>query len=249
MAERKPLVLIGGRIREIPAADTIPAANAPAGGSTVAVYVDQTPDNGTYGTLAGAVNGSNAVFTVSQGSYLSGTLQVYINGQLQTQGATNDYQETTPNSGTFTFVAAPISGEVVTAVYQKAVVNLAGGNLSGALNEFEGAPIASASTTDIGAAGGNFVIITGSATITALGTAQAGSRRLLRFTGQPTLTHNATSLILPGALNFVPNIEDLIEFTSEGSGNWRMTGYFPTLQSPPSFYGQLMARMAGNIMF
>lgn len=82
-------------------------------------YIDQTPDNGTYGTLSGSVNGTNTVFTVSQGSYISGTLVVYRNGQLQTQGASNDYQETTPGSGTFTFISAPLTGDVITAMYNK----------------------------------------------------------------------------------------------------------------------------------
>lgn len=84
----------------------------------VSYFVDQTPDNGSYGTLVGSVNGSNALFTVAQGRYSVGTLVVYLNGQLQTQGASYDYQETTPGSGTFTFITAPITGDVITAQYQ-----------------------------------------------------------------------------------------------------------------------------------
>lgn len=91
------------------------------GGSATTIYIDQTPDNGAYGLLAGAVNGVNAVFTVSQGSYTTGTLSVYLNGQLLTQGASNDYQETTPGSGTFTFITAPATGSIVTSSYQKNV--------------------------------------------------------------------------------------------------------------------------------
>lgn len=98
----------------------------PVGGSGGGYFVDQTPDNGTYGLLAGSVNSSNTVFTVSQGSYSTGTLVVYVNGQLQTQGASNDYQETTPASGTFTFITAPTTGDIVTAQYQTAAGNTGG---------------------------------------------------------------------------------------------------------------------------
>lgn len=94
-----------------------------------------------------------------------------------------------------------------------------------AINEAKGADIASAGTTDIGAATGNFVHITGTTTITALGTVQAGTRRVLKFDGALTLTHNATSLILPGGANITTAAGDTAIFVSEGSGNWRCVSY------------------------
>lgn len=102
---------------------------------------------------------------------------------------------------------------------------LAGGTMSGAINEYKGADIASAATTDIGAATGNYVDITGTTTITALGTIQAGTRRIVRFTGALTLTHNATSLILPTGANITTTAGDTAEFVSLGSGNWRCVQY------------------------
>ena len=88
--------------------------------------IDQTPDNGTYSLLSGTVNGSNKVFTTSQSKYVSGTLQVFLNGQMQAQGTgVNDWAETTPGSGTFTFVTAPITNDIITAYYQS-VVSTAG---------------------------------------------------------------------------------------------------------------------------
>jgi len=80
-------------------------------------FIDQTPDNGTYGFLAGSVDGINTLFTVSQGVYITGTLAVYLNGLLQFQGASDDWQETTPASGTFTFNTAPLTGDIITAIY------------------------------------------------------------------------------------------------------------------------------------
>ena len=72
----------------------------------------------TYGVLSGLVNSSNTVYTVSLGSYVSGSLRVYLNGQLQTQGTSEDWVETTPASGTFTFATAPATGDIIIAVYQ-----------------------------------------------------------------------------------------------------------------------------------
>ena len=55
--------------------------------------------------------------------------------------------------------------------------------------------IASAATTDIGATASRNVRITGTTTITALGTAPNGATRQLRFAAALTLTHNATNRI------------------------------------------------------
>lgn len=97
--------------------------------------------------------------------------------------------------------------------------------MSASLNQAKGADIASATTTDIGAATGNYVDVTGTTTITGLGTVQAWTQRIVRFTGALTLTHNATSLILPGGANITTAAWDVAHFVSLGSGNWRCTAY------------------------
>lgn len=89
----------------------------------------------------------------------------------------------------------------------------------------KGADIASATTTDIGAATGEFVDVTGTTTITGLGTIASGIRRVVRFTGALTLTYNATSLILPGSSNITTANGDIAMFRSLGSGNWVCTSY------------------------
>jgi len=89
----------------------------------------------------------------------------------------------------------------------------------------KGADIASAATTDIGAATGRFVHITGTTTITSFGTKTAGVIRILTFDGALTITHNATSLILPGAANIGTSAGDTAVFVSEGGGNWRCVSY------------------------
>lgn len=89
----------------------------------------------------------------------------------------------------------------------------------------KGADIASAATVDLSTATGNYVHITGTTTITALGTLTAGLSFLLVFDGVLTFTHNATSLILPGAANITTAAGDRCEVVSLGSGNWRCMWY------------------------
>ncbi|MDQ3047055.1 MAG: hypothetical protein M3R27_05855 [Bacteroidota bacterium] len=101
----------------------------------------------------------------------------------------------------------------------------AGDSLTGALNEAKGANIASAATTNIGAATGNTIHITGTTPITALGTIQAGTERKVVFDDVLILTHNATSLILPGGANITTIAGDAAVFVSEGSGNWKCVSY------------------------
>ena len=89
----------------------------------------------------------------------------------------------------------------------------------------KGSDIASAATTDIGAVAGVMHDITGTVTITSLGTVSAGIWKILKFEGALTLTHNATSLILPGGTSILTVDGDIGIFISEGSGNWRCVSY------------------------
>ncbi|MBV4459167.1 hypothetical protein KVG96_14500 [Pseudomonas sp. COR58] len=97
---------------------------------------------------------------------------------------------------------------------------IAGGTLTGAMNDAPPQSIASGATTDIGAATSNVVYITGTTTITNFGTIAAGARRTVRFTGVLTLTYNGASMILPTGANITTAINDSAEFLSMGSGNW-----------------------------
>lgn len=102
---------------------------------------------------------------------------------------------------------------------------VAGGTLTGALNAATPVTIASASTVAIGAAASNIVNVTGTTTITAFDTIAAGAEREVAFAGILTLTHNATSLILPGAANITTAAGDVAVFRSLGSGNWQCVSY------------------------
>lgn len=87
--------------------------------------------------------------------------------------------------------------------------------------------VASASTVDLSAYPERLIPISGTTTITSLGTVAAGITKVLRFQSALVLTHNATSLILPGAANITTAAGDQAEFKSEGSGNWRCMWYTP----------------------
>lgn len=91
--------------------------------------------------------------------------------------------------------------------------------------------IASATTTDIGGESSYRLNVTGTTTITGFGTT-ANARKLLRFSDAVTLTHNATSLILPGGANITTAAGDVFEFISDGSGNWRCVGVILASGSP-----------------
>jgi microcystin-dependent protein len=84
-----------------------------------------------------------------------------------------------------------------------------------------GSTIASAATCNIGAANAEYLAVSGTTTITAFDSVAAGVYRVLKFDGALTLTHNATSLILPGGASITTAANDVAGFRSLGSGNWR----------------------------
>lgn len=96
------------------------------------------------------------------------------------------------------------------------------------VNSFKKATIASATTTDLGTLAGNMAEVTGTTTITSFGSSASTDRPLfyVRFTGALTLTHNGTSLILPGSANITTVAGDAGLFEYLGSGNWRCLGYY-----------------------
>jgi hypothetical protein len=97
----------------------------------------------------------------------------------------------------------------------------------------QGSAIASAATTAIGAAGtALYATVTGTTAITSLGTVGAGTFRIVEFAGALTLTHNATSLKLPGAANITTAAGDIAFFISLGGGNWKCLHYSKADGSP-----------------
>lgn len=121
-----------------------------------------------------------------------------------------------------------VTGNAGTATTLQTARTISGVSFNGSadidIEDRLGAAIASAATTTIGTRGlGDYIHITGTTTITSFGTAAAaGVRRTLIFDGALTLTHNATSLICPGAANIVTVAGTIIEVVAETTANWRV---------------------------
>jgi len=82
------------------------------------------------------------------------------------------------------------------------------------------------SSTDLSTVGSNYIAVSGTATVvTSFGILAAGIEKTLYFNAAHTLTHNATSLIIPTGANIVCAAGDVGKFVSLGSGNWRCTSY------------------------
>ena len=93
-----------------------------------------------------------------------------------------------------------------------------------AVNEVKGADVASAGTINLTTATGNLVHVTGTTTITAI-TIPSGAERTVVFDGVLTLTHHATTLILPGGANITTAAGDSMVVRGDGSGNARVVSY------------------------
>jgi hypothetical protein len=99
--------------------------------------------------------------------------------------------------------------------------------------------LASAATCDLGAAGSNNILVTGTTAITALGSSASVSAPLyqVEFAGALTLTYNSTSLILPGGVSIATAAGDAMLALYQGSGNWRVLDYMTADGSPVSVTG------------
>ncbi len=96
-----------------------------------------------------------------------------------------------------------------------------------AFYECKGSTLTAAATVNLSLATGNFVHVSGTTTITSFGTLPAGSRFIVCFDDAVIVTYNATTLIIPGAANITTTAGDCMMLISEGSGSWRVVGYFP----------------------
>lgn len=89
----------------------------------------------------------------------------------------------------------------------------------------QGSDVASAGTISLGE--GGYFNITGTTTITDIdfGTDKAGRKAWVQFAGALTLTHNASTLILPTGANITTAAGDTACFVSEGSDAVRCVAY------------------------
>lgn len=156
----------------------------------------------------------------------AGALTLTNSGSLVLPGGAN----ITTAAGDFAVFRGYSAGVVRCVSYTRAdgrPVKLveAGLTMTGAVNFAPAVTLPSGATVDLGVAGSNNITISGSVTITSLGTAADGVERKVTFSGSPTITHNATSLILPGNTSITAAAGDTAEFVSLGAGNWRCRSY------------------------
>lgn len=98
-------------------------------------------------------------------------------------------------------------------------------SMSGAaINEAETGAIPSAATVDLSATAGNFVVISGVATITSFGTIAGGARRTIVATGAFTIAASG-NIVMPAAASYTCASGDILTFRSEGSGIWVLESY------------------------
>lgn len=99
---------------------------------------------------------------------------------------------------------------------------LTSNSFTGAQKWAKGANLASAASLTLGT-DGNLFHVTGTTTITAI--SGSASPATLVFDGALTLTHNGTSLILPGGANIATAAGDVAVFVNDGGSNWRCVSY------------------------
>ncbi len=127
---------------------------------------------------------------------------------------------------------ALVSTGVYLLVYDGANFVLANPSVGANLLPAKGTAVASAATTDIGSANSDYVEVSGTTTITSLGTTSARNHVWVKFQGALTLTHNATSLVLPTGANITTAAGDVAEFVRSTGGNWQCLGYHPANGKP-----------------
>lgn len=84
--------------------------------------------------------------------------------------------------------------------------------------------LASASTVDLGSKPFRCIYITGITTITSFGAA-TNEFKIVKFEGALKITHNATSLVVPGGMDMTTAAGDILIAVSDGSGNWTLVSY------------------------
>ena len=176
--------------------------------------------------------------TTNPNGFLTANAPTTLTGDVTGTG-TGSFATTLANSGvtagTYTKVTVDAKGRVtagdqslpadVTNALGYTPVNRAGDTLTGTVNWNTTATVASAATTSIGPATSNSINVTGTTTITSFGASTSGALRLLNFAGILTLTHNATSLVLPTAANITTQAGDSALFVSIGGSNWKCVSY------------------------
>ena len=124
-----------------------------------------------------------------------------------------------------TAAAGTNTTQLATTAFVHNYLPLSGGTMSGALNYATPVIVAAASTTAIGAAAGNVVWVTGTATISSFDTILNGGTRIVVFASSGSVLVASSTLVLPGGASITVNANDVFEFVCSGTNAWICTSY------------------------
>jgi hypothetical protein len=166
---------------------------------------------------------------------------VTAGGFPQARQSNDTLTATTLTGGTTITGALTASG----AVTLTATTLTGGTTITGALTAngavyLSAASIAAAATVDLSGVSGNTITITGSASITSLGTVPAGAQFILRLAANPVFVYNGTSMLIPGGVNYSGSPNDVINAVSLGGGNWEI--------APVPFNGGSIVPVVGSAL-
>ena len=132
-------------------------------------------------------------------------------------------------AGTTTITVANDSGSIDSGIssVSYSVTSANNPSINADMVHRKGTAVASAATCNIWGIVGDYVHVTGTTTITSLGTAPyAGAERTVIFDGALTLTHNATTLVLPGGANITTAANDRMVVRADTTANMIVLSYF-----------------------
>lgn len=231
-------------------------------GKNSATAVGGLPTTG--GTMTGALNeakGANIAsaasvnLTTATGNFINITGTTNITGIILAVGA----ERTVIFDGILTLtngasLILPGGFDIITAVGDAMIVRGESGGITRVINyqpvtgiivnQAKGANIASAGTINLNTTTGDYVHVTGAVTITAI-TLNSGRSITVVFDGALTLTHNATTLILPTGANIVTAAGDTMVVRGDGLGNTRVISY--NRANGDTIFGSAMKLVGGPV--
>ena len=190
------------------------------------VHVTGTTTITSFGTAPQAGAWKKVIFdgalTLTHGANLN------LPGSANITTAANDWALVYADTTTlFRVLYFKLNGEAVVTELSRDTTPQLGGTLDSNAKQIrwsKGADVASATALTLGT-DGNYFDITGTTTITSIGTLAVGTVVKLHFDGALTFTHHATDLILPGAANITTAAGDEAELVEYAAGDWRCTSY------------------------
>jgi len=193
-----------------------------------------TTENGIYDTGSG--DWTRAPDFDGARDVLTGTLVYVVGGTAN--GNEFWYVSTAGDpspSEVMAFTQSPLGGAATTAAgvsFSNTASGLSATDAQAALDELaenyilpKGTNVASATSTEIGAADSSFVSITGTTTITSFGSTGDRDHMWLQFNSALTLTHDGTKLILPTSANITTAAGDTLLAIRVSGENWKVMHY------------------------